>query len=298
MSARREGVLARPRAAVRRRTSLRPAYRRGERTATRRRYLMCQPYPFDAVEADRPWTDRSSAPLTSRRALMQWGCLYSLYLSLGHDVRLIGPLPGLPDGVRAAATAAVVDGRVLGARRGGPAGEPAYLDWFRTHGFTDVRGAVHANEGARDVLATDRWILAGRQVGSAPEAHREALDFFRRPLISLELADPRFQHLDTALAVLDGDEVMYHPAAFTEVSRDVLAGLFPDALLVDEPAAASPALNAVSDGLHVVLPETAEAVAPALRERGFRPLLLDLSELVRGDGGVKSCTLELGPGAS
>lgn len=298
MSARREGVLARPRAAVRRRTPLRPAYRRGERTATRRRYLMCQPYPFDAVEADRPWTDRAaSAPLTSRRALMQWGRLYSLYLSLGHDVRLIGPLPGLPDAVRAAAIATVVNGRVLGARRGGPAGEPAYLDWFRGHGFTEVRGAAYANEGARDFLATGSWILAGRRLGSPPEAHREALDYFRRPLISLELADARFPHLDTALAVLDGDEIMYYPGAFSDVSRDVLAGLFPDALLVDEPAAESLALNSVSDGLHVVLPEGAGGAVAPLRDRGFRPIPLDLSELMRGDGGVRSCTLELGPGA-
>lgn len=298
MSARREGVLPRPRATVRRRIPLRPAaHHRGERTATRRRYLMCQPYPFDAVEADRPWTDRTSAPLTSRRALMQWGRLYSLYLSLGHDVRLIGPLPGLPDAVRAAATATVVDGRVLGARRGGPAGEAAYLDWFRAQGFTEVRGAVYANEGARDFLATTRWVLAGRRLGSPPEAHREALDYFRRPLISLELADPRFGHLDTALSVLDGDEIMYCPAAFSEVSRDVLAGLFPDALLVDEPDVAAGGLNAVSDGLHVILPEAAVPVMDHLRRRGFRPIGMDLSELVREDGGIKSCTLELGPGA-
>ncbi|MEI5523786.1 amidinotransferase [Streptomyces brasiliscabiei] len=297
MSPRREGVLPRPRAVPRRRTPLRPAARhRGERTATRRRYLMCQPYPFDAVEADRPWTDRTSAPLTSRRALMQWGRLYSLYLSLGHDIRLIGPLPGLPDAVRAAAIATVVDGRVLGARRGGPAGEPAYLDWFRAQGFTEVQGAVYANEGARDHLATTRWLLAGRPLGSPPEAHREALDYFRRPLISLELADPRFGRLDTALSVLDGDEIMYCPTAFSEVSRDVLAGLFPDALLVDEADAVG--LNAVSDGLHVILPEAAAGVMDQLRDRGFRPIGLDLSELVRDDGGIRSCTLELGPGAS
>lgn len=259
---------------------------------------MCQPYPFDAAEADRPWTDRTAGrALTSRRALTQWGRLYSLYLSLGHDVRLIGPLPGLPDAVRAAATATVVDGLVLGARRGEGDGEPAYLDWFRAHGFTEVRGAAYANEGARDFLATGSRLLAGHRSAGPPDAHREARGYFRRPLISLELADPRFPHLDTALTVLDGDEIMYCPAAFSEAGRDVLAGLFPDALVVDEPDAAAPALNAVSDGLHVVLPEGADRVAAGLRDRGFRPIGTDLSELLRGDGGVRSCTLELGPGA-
>ncbi|MFD7743815.1 dimethylarginine dimethylaminohydrolase family protein, partial [Kitasatospora sp. NPDC059800] len=114
-----------------------------------------------------------------------------------------------------------------------------------------------------------------------------------RPVIGLELIDPRYYHLDTALAVLDGDEIMYHPEAFSAGSRAVLRRLFPDALLVDGADAAVFGLNAVSDGLHVVLPEAAVGLAARLRERGFRPIGMDLSELLKGGGSVKCCTLEI-----
>jgi N-dimethylarginine dimethylaminohydrolase len=49
----------------------------------------------------------------------------------------------------------------------------------------------------------------------------------------------------------------------------------------------------VSDGLHVVLPAVATHLADALRRRGFCPLGVDVSELMRAGGGVKCCTLEI-----
>ncbi len=52
-------------------------------------------------------------------------------------------------------------------------------------------------------------------------------------------------------------------------------------------------LNAVSDGRHVVLPIQARSLAAQLRERGFEPIGVDMSEVLKGGGGPKCCTLEL-----
>ena len=52
-------------------------------------------------------------------------------------------------------------------------------------------------------------------------------------------------------------------------------------------------LNAVSDGRHVVLPARATGLAAAVAERGFVPVPVDLSELLKGGGGPKCCTLEV-----
>jgi N-dimethylarginine dimethylaminohydrolase len=52
-------------------------------------------------------------------------------------------------------------------------------------------------------------------------------------------------------------------------------------------------LNVVSDGLHVVLPAAATVFAAQLREAGFEPVGVDLSELLKGGGSVKCCTLEV-----
>jgi N-dimethylarginine dimethylaminohydrolase len=113
------------------------------------------------------------------------------------------------------------------------------------------------------------------------------------PLISLELVDPRFYHLDTALAVLDDSTIAYYPPAFSAESRARLQELFPDAIEVTTADAYVLGLNVVSDGLHVVLPSAAVGFAAALAEAGFEPLGVDLSELLKGGGSVKCCTLEV-----
>ncbi|MFF5565542.1 dimethylargininase [Streptomyces sp. NPDC012623] len=265
------------------------------RVQRRRHYLMCRPAHFEVVYAINPWMDPAK-PVDTALAVLQWERLRELYLELGHTVDLIDPVPGLPDMVYAANGATVVDGKVLGAsfrdaeRR---AEGPAYLDWFRANGYTESHDPRYVNEGEGDFLVTDRFVLAGYGFRSDERSHREAQSFFGRPVVSLELVDPRYYHLDTALAVLDGDEIMYHPEAFSASSRAVLRSLFPDAVEATAAAAAVFGLNAVSDGLHVVLPEAAGTLAEQLRARGFRPIGMDLSELLKGGGSVKCCTLEI-----
>src|SRR6185312_15618590 len=95
------------------------------------------------------------------------------------------------------------------------------------------------------------------------------------PVVGLSLVDPRFYHLDTALAVLDDDEIMYYPQAFSAESRAVLATRFPDAIQAGEADAEAFGLNAVSDGLHVVLPRQAARLADQLAERGYEPIGVD-----------------------
>ncbi|MFF2651935.1 dimethylargininase [Streptomyces sp. NPDC058045] len=274
-----------------------PSLLRESRHATPRRYLMCPPAHFKVTYSINPWMDPSK-PVDVPLALAQWEVLRDRYRSLGHTVEELTPLPGLPDMVFAANGATVIGGRVLGARFAHPeraAEAAAHLEWFRTHGYGEIREPLEVNEGEGDFAVTASYVLAGRGFRASPLSHGEAQEFFGRPVIGLELVDPRYYHLDTALAVLDeaGDEVMYHPAAFSPGSRAVLRQLFPDALEVDAADAAAFGLNAVSDGRNVLLPQAALGLFEPLRERGFEPLGVDLGELLKGGGSVKCCTLEL-----
>ncbi|WP_405917285.1 MULTISPECIES: dimethylargininase [unclassified Streptomyces] len=267
------------------------------RRATPRRYLMCPPVHFDVTYAINPWMDPAK-PVDVPLALAQWEDLRDRYRSLGHTVEELTPRPGLPDMVFAANGATVVDGRVLGARFAYPQREPeaaAHLEWFRARGFGQIHEAAHINEGEGDFVVTGSYLLAGRGFRASPLSHGEAQEFFGRPVIGLDLVDPRYYHLDTALAVLDdtADDVMYYPPAFSPGSREVLRRLFPDALTATAEDAAALGLNAVSDGLHVLLPQEAAGLFDPLRERGFVPVGVDLGELLKGGGSVKCCTQEL-----
>ena len=265
------------------------------RTATARRYLMCPPEYFAVTYAINPWM-RPDQPTDAGLAMRQWARLRQVYLDLGHDVRTIEPVPGLPDMVFAANGATMVGGTVLGVRfahpeRAGEAG--AYLQWFRDHGYEDVRAAGVVNEGEGDILYTGRVLLAGYGFRSDLAAADELAEAFGVPVVSLRLVDPRFYHLDTALAVLDSDTAMYYPAAFDDDARAALAGQFAELIEAKDEDAEVLGLNAVSDGLHVVLPAQARNLAAQLRERGFSPIGVDVSELLKGGGGPKCCTLEL-----
>lgn len=267
---------------------------------TRRHYLMCRPEHFDVTYAINPWMD-PAAGADARRAVAQWEALREAYLGLGHEVSLIEPVPGLPDMVFAANGGLVVGGRAYGARFTHPerrAEGPAYMDWFRRNGFPDVLEPAHTNEGEGDFLTLDRVILAGTGFRTDLAAHQEAQEFLGRPVVTLRLVDPRFYHLDTALFPLDGENVAYYPGAFSPGSRAVLERLFPDALIASERDAAVLGLNAVSDGLNVVVNAEAVDLIAALRRLGRAPVPVDLSELRKAGGGPKCCTLELRPAAA
>lgn len=265
------------------------------RVATARHYLMVRPMYFDVEYSINPWMDPRKPTFTDL-AVAQWERLHDLYLDLGHRVDQLVPQPGLPDMVFAANGATAVNGRALVARfrdtQRGPESD-AYLDWFREHGYREVQQAQWINEGEADYLLAGTRLLAGFGFRTNTEAHAESEAFFDIPVVGLRLVDPRYYHLDTALAVLDDTTVMYYPKAFSAESRRLLEELYPDAILAGDEDAEAFGLNATSDGYHVVLPQSAAGLFGQLRERGFEPIGMDLSELFKAGGSVKCCTLEL-----
>jgi len=268
--------------------------------ATPRHYLMCEPVHYTVSYEINPWMDVTRH--TDRDlAVAQWHVLRDTYLRLGHTVDTIAPLEGLPDMVYAANGATVVDGVVYSAKfhyaERAPEG-PAYQKWFADRGYV-THTAASTNEGEGDLLVVGDVILAGWGFRTDRAAHAELQELVGRPVISLELVDPHFYHLDTALAVLSSDpadpQIAYYPPAFSAGSRTVLERMFPDAILATATDAAALGLNAVSDGLNVVVAPDAVDLAAALRERGYVPIAVDTSELLKGGGGAKCCTLEVRP---
>jgi N-dimethylarginine dimethylaminohydrolase len=276
------------------------------RTATTRRYLMCRPTYFAVNYRINPWMD-PSAPVDTDLAIRQWTALRDAYRRLGHTVEEIEPLPGLPDMVFAANGATVVAGRTLAARFANPQREAeaaVHTAWHRRHGILNGGGEVQrpiaVNEAEGDFAMLSTRILAGYGFRTTVDAHRELATLTGRQVISLELVESRLFHLDLALAVLDDerDHIAYYPEAFSAHSRQLLAELFPDALIANEHDAYSLGLNAVSDGLHVFIPSGARQLREDLAAAGYWPISIDLSELIKGGGSVKCCTQEVRSGAS
>lgn len=257
---------------------------------------MTPPTYFTVEYAINPWMD-TSVPVDTHLALSQWETLRRTYQELGHAVELVEPVAGLPDMVYAANGGLMVNGSAVSARFAYPqrtAESAAYADWMTRRGYRPSK-TRHTNEGQGDLLVVGSIMLAGYGFRTHRQAHDEIAAILRMPVVSLELVDPRFYHLDTALAVLDDATIAYYPPAFSDQSRAKLLELFPGAIEVGSADAYVLGLNAVSDGLNVVLPAAAAGFAEQLRNAGFRPVGIDLSELLKGGGSVKCCTLEVHP---
>jgi N-dimethylarginine dimethylaminohydrolase len=264
---------------------------------------MCPPTWFDVTYAINPWMD-PRLPVDRVRAHAQWSALVAAYRRAGHRVDLLEPVPGLPDMVFAANGATVVDGRTLGARFATPerAGEAAvHRAWHARSGVQPGGRApadpVAVNEAEGDFAVLSSVVLAGHGFRTSLAAHAELAALTGREVVSLELVDPRFYHLDVALAVLDADtdQVAYYPPAFSPAAQAVLAARFPDAVLADAADAYAFGLNAVGDGRNVFMPTGATHLRDALEALGYVPVEIDTSELLRGGGSVKCCTQEIRP---
>ena len=268
------------------------------RQATKRTVLMCRPEFFTVSYRINPWMHPED-PTDTSLAVKQWEVLYNTYIELGFDVQLIAPIDGLPDMVYAANGGYVIDNIAYGASftyaERQPEG-PAYMDWFRANGF-EVREPVATNEGEGDMLLVGDTIYAGTGFRTDVASHDELREAYGREVVTLHLVDPSFYHLDTAFAVLDSaggpGSVAYLPKAFSPESLAILQERFPNAVLVNDEDAAVLGLNSFSDGRNVIIASRATDFERQLRERGFVPHGVDLSELLLGGGGVKCCTLEL-----
>jgi N-dimethylarginine dimethylaminohydrolase len=260
---------------------------------------MCPPDWFAVEYAINPWMD-PGVPVDVELAVKQWTRLRETLLDLGHTVHVLPPEPGLPDMVYAANGAFSVAGTVYGARPRYPqrsAEAERHRAFYEADGGWRYIAPTAINEGEGDFAylpgVLGGLVLAGYGFRTDPAAHIEAQEALGRPVLSLQLTDPRFYHLDVALAALDDRTITYFPGAFAGPTRQILERVFPDAVLADEEDAFVFGLNLISDGRHAVLNSEATGMAAKLRAAGYEPVPIELGELKKGGGSVRCCIAEL-----
>jgi N-dimethylarginine dimethylaminohydrolase len=274
------------------------------------RILMCRPAYFGVVYAINPWMDPTSWARENRAlaaaARREWAALHRTLQKLGAAIELVPAAAGLPDLVFTANAAVVLDRKVLLARFRHPerqAEESRYAAAFRTlqaHGHVDeilpLPDGVRL-EGAGDCVFDETrhlfWMGYGPRSDRA--ARRAVADAFGVEVIALELADPRFYHMDTALSALPGGEVMYVPEAFTPAGLGEIHDLVaPAARIALAPEDAERlAANAVCVGGDIVMSACSERLAAALAERGYRVVTTPLGSFHRSGGSAFCLTLRL-----
>jgi N-dimethylarginine dimethylaminohydrolase len=273
-------------------------------------FLMCPPEHFGVTYTINPWMDpaswASNDRILSAASRREWAELHRTLVDLGAAIELVPPVPGLPDLVFTANSAVVLDRTALLAQFRHPERqreEAHYEAAFRAlqgRGIVDVVRKLPAGfvlEGAGDCVwdATRQLFWMGYGPRSDAAARRAVEETFGVEVVALELTDPRFYHMDTALCPLPRGEIMYVPSAFSAAGRAEIRDRARAVELIEiGPAdACRLAANAVCVGDNVVMPACSERLRTELETRGYRIAVVPLSSFLRSGGAAFCLTLRL-----
>lgn len=258
--------------------------------------LMCAPKYFDIEYEINAWmhADNQINPDEARR---QWQHLYDIYTKqLDWHVELLEPVEHLPDLVFTANGGLVINGKVAlpHFRQPERQSETAHDEaWFKAHDYKELFQPKHDFEGEGDALVWNDTIFAGYPWRSDRPAHSELAGFFNTKVISLQLADARFYHLDTCLTIVDAKTVAVWPKAFSKESLALIYETVPNVIEATDNDALVYGLNAMSDGHNIVLSDKAHELIETYKTKGMNPIPTPISEFQKSGGGVKCLTLEL-----
>lgn len=258
--------------------------------------LMCAPKYFDIEYEINPWMHTDN-PVQLDLAHKQWQKLYEIYTEhLKWDVQLIEPVEHLPDMVFTANGALLYKGKVAIPHFRQPDRQPEtpkFEEWFRSAGYTELFTPKYDFEGEGDALVWNDILFAGYPWRTDKPAHAEVADFLDIKTISLQLADARFYHLDTALTIVDQSTVALYPKAFTKESLHSIHRQVPHVIEATDEDAVAYGLNAMSNGKSIVIPENAHNLIRNYQEKGLQVYPTPITEFQKSGGGVKCLTLEL-----
>jgi len=258
---------------------------------------MCQPKYYGIEYEINPWMSRlhNAQP---ELAQSQWEDLYKILArKCGVSIELLEPSPGLPDLVFTANAGLVHNHTVILSRFRFPVRspeEPVFAHWFKDHGFAvTVLPKDVFFEGAGDALRCGKHLFAGYHFRSEIRSHNAIADLLGERVLSLQLINPHYYHLDTCFCPLSDGRLIYYPPAFDKYAQKVIQENVPRRTEVTHEEAASFACNAVCVDSQVVLPADCIQLTQQLNDLGFTVHTIDLSEYIKSGGAAKCLTLRI-----
>ncbi len=261
--------------------------------------LMCSPDYYGIKYEINPWMNMS-VQSDNRKAMAQWKNLYKILKEeLDVDVQLVDPESDVPDMVFTANAAVMYKNKAILARFKYPQRQPEekyFSDWFEKNGYIVVTLPKEiAFEGAGDALFLGDILFAGYVPRTDIASHSYISELLGIPVISLELINKSFYHIDTCFCPLTEGYLIYYPKAFDEYGNKVIEEHVPEEkrIIVNDEEAAYFTCNAVNIGKTVVTNLTTTRFSQLLKDKGFNHIQTDLSEFMKAGGSAKCLTLKI-----
>ena len=266
-----------------------------------KRYLMCPAQHFGVLYEINPWMNRA-VPVDPDTTLSEWTAVVDALRQAGAEVETLDPVEGLPDMVFTANAGFVwgdrfVPSRFRHAERSGE--ERHFKRWFRARGsaVTELPGRPFF-EGAGDALPFGDRVVAGYRIRSEFDSHTSLATELGVQVLSVELVDQRFYHLDLTFCPLDERRALIVPDAWDAYGRAVVESLVPEPIVLTPDEALSFCANSVVVGDVIVMPSCTGRLERELRRSGLQVAVTPVGEFLKAGGGVRCLTLPLDAGPS
>ncbi len=259
--------------------------------------MMCLPLYYGIEYEINPWMSRSrqSQPELAKE---QWRGLYRLVQDqLGVEVVLVEPRQGLPDMVFTANAGLVWQNKFIASKfRHEVRREeiPHFENWFQVRGY-EIYHLPGENflEGEGDLLMCGNLFFAGYHIRSDILSHQGIAEILQREVLSIELTNEWFYHLDTCFCPLGNNRALFFPGAFDSYALKVLEDRIPTLIPVQEGEARRFACNLIVVGDNVVMNDGCPAVRSSLEKLGYSVFETPLSEFIKAGGSAKCMALKI-----
>lgn len=259
--------------------------------------LMCPPTYYGIEYEINPWMSRSRQS-DRPRAIEQWNRLRKVLSDeLELEIQLVDPQPGLPDMVFTANAGVVWNDQLILSNFRHEVRRPEaahYESFFRNRGFAIVRlPERYFFEGEGDLLRCGELWFGGYHIRSDMLAHQKIAETLESEILSLELTDDWFYHLDTCFCPLAEGKALFYPRAFDSYARAVLEAHIPGLIAVAAEEAARFACNSIVSGKNIVMNEGCPQVRETLESLGFNVFATPLDEFIKAGGSAKCLVLTI-----
>ncbi len=261
--------------------------------------FMCPPTYYNKIDYEiNPWMKKGTE-CKNQEATAKWNELKGLIQRLGVEVLVMDAQPRLPDIVFTANAALIYKDKAIISRFRHIERQPEekfYSDWLKAQGFEVIHLPEDiAFEGAGDALFAGDTLYSGYVPRSDISSHAKMSEIFGVRIISLELVNPSFYHLDTCFCPLTDGYLLYYPKAFDEYGNRIIENNFSEdkRIAVNEEEAGAFSCNTVSIGKSVIMNKTTDRLKNVLKSKGFDAYEVDLKEFMKAGGSAKCLTLKL-----
>lgn len=230
-------------------------------------------------------------------AQQQWQNLKITFESLGLNVDVLAGVEGLPDMVFCANQTFPFykngEKHLILSQMHSEKRQPEvtfFKDWADKRGFTTHTLENENFEGMGDALWNyeSGQLFAGYGFRTSPQAYEQIEKILEQKIITFELKDSHFYHLDTCLAILNKNIAAFVRKAFTPEGMATLENSFQNLIEVPSQEAHKQLAGNMCcvNGQDIVLQSGASQTVELLQKHGFRVHEVETGEFIKSGGSV------------